>query len=117
LINALGIMPDTEECSFCQKKFNKLDLSLLDIQNGGFVCIDCASKRDEFLSDNRMLSEEYQRGREQRNLLGSFSRKAYKEYSDLDEVNRGNVVVSFNYLNYQFGFTESDYKTWKLVFE
>lgn len=114
---ALGVMPDTESCSFCQKTFKLEDLSLLDFQNGGFNCLDCTSKMDEYLSENRVLSEEYQRGREQRRLMSSFARTPYKEFQALDKVNRGNVVVSFNYLNYQFGFTEVDYKTWKLLFE
>lgn len=117
LIIHLGIIPHLEQCLYCDLVFEEQDLCLLDRQNGGFVCVDCASKRDEFLSDNRQLREEYQTGKNQRLIFKTFGRVSYKSYESLPEISRGIAVVSFNYFNYQYGFTEADFKTWKLLFD
>lgn len=117
IIHHLGIAPDYSECLFCQKTFDDSDLCLLDISNGGFGCLECTSKMDEFLSENRQLAQEYQVGRKFKHTFKKFSLEPYKSYEKLQDINQGVVRASFNYLNYQFGFTEADYRTWKLLFE
>ena len=117
IINHLGIAPNTSECQFCQEQFKEDDLCLLDIGNGGFSCIDCTSKMDEYLTGNRQLTEEYQAGRRFKQAFRKFSSESYKNYQELSETEVGLVRVSFRYINYQFGFSDKDYRTWKLLFE
>lgn len=117
LIHHLGIAPNYEECQFCQKVFSEDDLCLLDIANGGFSCLECTSKMDEYLSDNRLLSEEYQAGRRFKRAFQKFSLEPYKNYQDFPSTSTGLVRASFHFLNYQFGFSEADYRTWKLLFD
>ncbi len=117
LIHHLGIAPNYEECQFCQKILGEDELCLLDISNGGFSCLECTSKMDEYLSDNRQLSEEYQAGRRYKQAFQKFSLEPYKNYLNFPSTSVGLVRISFNFLNYQFGFAEGDYRTWKLLFE
>lgn len=110
----LGITLDVENCLFCGEDL-KASMVLFDPQNGGFVCHDCSSKRDEFLSDNKLLREEYQSSTELRKLFESIYRLPYKEFQKAPEVSQGLTVAQFNYINLQFGFNKDQFKTWGMI--
>ncbi len=110
-----GIMVDTTNCLFCQKDMKQNELCLFDAKNGGFVCHDCASNKDHFLSDNQLLREEYQNSVKLRGSLSFVYRLPYKEYFKLPEITRGLTAAEFNYINYQYGFMQESFKTWSLL--
>lgn len=113
LIFHLGIMPDTENCLFCQTDLKKFPFCLLDSANGGFSCPDCVSQRDEFLSDNKVLMEEFKSSTHLKRSFDILTNTKFKDYGRIVEYERSLSVASFNYINYQFGFADSDFKTWK----
>ena len=85
--------------------------------DGGFSCMDCTSKKDEFLSENKDLLNEYQSSKALRMKLSDCLQMAYKDISHLNDIERGMVQALFNYINFQFGFTKDQFKTWKMVGE
>lgn len=111
----LGILPTLDECVLCDTKFKEFELCLFDAQSGGFVCTDCTSQKDEFLSDNKSLLAENQHSQQMRRLLTMIKNIQYKNYKDIGEVMAGANIGLFNYINYQFGFDQGDFKSWKLL--
>ena len=110
----LGVPIDTEACLFCAKELNA-SLCMFDPQNGGFSCHECSSKRDEFLSENKLLRQEYQSSTELKKLIELTYSLPYKDYSLLKQVGQGVTIAQFNYLNLQFGFTKENFKTWSMI--
>ncbi len=111
----LGITPSTDLCVFCDSHLAQENMCLFDHQNGGFVCLDCNSKRDEFLSDNNALLQEYQSGHVLREALRNVVLRPYKEYALINKIARGSVEAKFNFINYQFGFSADQVRSWKLI--
>ncbi len=111
----LGIAPDTNHCIFCDNAFKQDELCLFDPQNGGFACTECCSKRDEFLSDNKNLLQEYQSSQNFRMMLKVVHSRPYKEYQSITGITHGLTAGAFNFINYQFGITADKVKSWKMV--
>ena len=111
----LGVTPDIENCIFCEKVFSTTELCLFDPRNGGFSCMDCASKKDEYLSENKNLREEYQSSITLRNKMKQVFQMNYKEYGQLKDIGQGLAAAEFNYINYQFGFSKDQIKSWAMV--
>lgn len=110
----LGITVDVELCMYC---FESLDnkLCLFGPGSGGFACMECSSKRDEFLSENKLLLEEYQSSTNLKKILGICYRLPYKDYEKMPEVAQGLTISQFQYINLQFGFTKEQFKSWNLI--
>ena len=113
----LGVVPHISNCLYCDIELKKSDMVLFDHQDGGFSCMDCTSKKDEFLSENKDLLNEYQSSKALRMKLSDCLQMAYKDISYLNDIEKGMVQALFNYINFQFGFTKDQFKTWKIVGE
>lgn len=111
----LGIGQDVEHCIFCEKNFVDQEVCLFNHQDGGFSCLDCSSKRDEYLSDNKLLREEYLSSQELRISLKKVYQLPYKSYGELSGITQGLASAEFNFINYQFGFTKDQIKSWEMV--
>jgi DNA repair protein RecO len=111
----MGITQDVETCLYCKKEFNLTELCLFDPQNGGFSCIECSSQKDEFLTDNKILREEYQSSQQMRLALKKVYQIPYKSYGEIPEITQGLASAEFNYINYQFGFTKDQIKSWQMI--
>lgn len=110
----LGVSLDIENCLFCGINLSEVML-MFDPQNGGFVCYNCCSKRDEFLSDNKVLREEYQSSTRLRNLFEQAYHLPYKDFQKISKVSQGLTEAQFNYINLQFGFTRDQFKSWGMI--
>ena len=110
----MGITINVHHCLFCAQLL-KDDLCLFDPPNGGFVCMECASKRDEFLSDNKLLREEYQSSTHLKKIFELSYKLPYKQYEKLPQVEQGLTISQFNYINLQFGFSKDPFKSWGLI--
>lgn len=115
LILELGVLPDTDHCIFCDIEFDSSTMALFVPTEGGFSCLNCNTKRDEFLSDNQALKNSYQSDRALRLLMKKALGTSYKNYYELEGVKFSQAESEFNYLNYQFGFAEKNFKTWKML--
>lgn len=111
----LGILPDTDHCLFCEKEFDTNSMSLFIPAEGGFSCLDCNSNRDEFLSENRVLRTNYQVDRDLRLGFKKALSLNFKDYIELEPMNFTAAQSQFMHINYQFGFDEKSFKTWKLI--
>lgn len=111
----LGILPDTDHCFFCDKEFEANSMNLFIPAEGGFSCLECNSNRDEFLSDNKVLQVSYQVDRDLRLGLKKALSIKFQNYMDLGPMNFNVVLSQFQHINYQFGFEEKSFKTWKLI--
>lgn len=111
----LGVNPDTENCLYCHNELKRNEFCLFVIHEGGFSCHECQTQKDEFLSENTGLRQEFQNSTLYRELLKKAFRLNYKSYQELDEVDRTYNLMSFNYLNFQFEFKADQYKTWKML--
>ncbi len=111
----MGIVPGIENCLYCDKLFKDNDMCIFDHQDGGFSCMDCASQKDEFLSENKQLLEEYQSSQKLRLVLKRIFKLPFKEFSTLEQLPLGMGHALFNYINYQFGFSKDNFKTWGMV--
>lgn len=110
----LGITVDVDNCMYCSEDLQD-NLCLFDPSNGGFSCMECSSKRDEFLSDNKLLLEEYQSSTKLKKTLSLCYKLPYKEYEKMPCVTQGLTISQFNYINLQFGFTKEQFKSWSLI--
>lgn len=110
----LGISIDIDLCMFCAVELKK-NLCLFDPQNGGFICRDCASKSDEFLSEDNLLRLEYQSSTKLRDVLSKVYRIPYKQYCEIPNLPQGLTVAQFNYINLQFGFTKESFRSWGMI--
>lgn len=110
----LGITPDTESCLFCGVGLQE-NMCLFTPQDGGFACSDCSSSKDVFLSENRLLLEEYQSSNTLRQSLELSFRMPYKEFEKIKNLPPGLVFALFQYINYQFGFSTDQFKSWEMV--
>ena len=111
----LGITPDIDHCLYCQKELLNKDMCLFLSHEGGFSCHECQTQKDEFLSDNRLLLEEFQMSGIYRSMLKLGFNLAFKDYSELGKIDQNLASMSFNYINYQFEFKADQFKTWKLL--
>lgn len=111
----IGIAPDLEHCLFCEKVFHEKELCLFDPQDGGYSCMECGSKKDEYLSENKMLREEYQSSQGLRILMKKVFKMPYKEYRKVSEIPSGLTIAEFNYINFQFGFSRDQFKSWQMI--
>jgi DNA repair protein RecO len=111
----LGITPDINNCLYCGGELSDNGLCLFDPKDGGFACMDCTSKKDEYLSDNKFLQEEYVGSLKLKNNLKRVFQIPYKEYQTLNEITQGQAIAKFNYINFQFGFTKDQLKSWALI--
>lgn len=111
----LGVLPDTDHCLFCEKELTQNDMTLFVPTEGGFSCLSCNSNRDEFLSDNKALQNNYESDRNLRLGMKKALSISYKDYADLEDMNFSTVESQYRYLNYQFGFAENNFKTWKML--
>jgi len=82
---------------------------------GGFSCHECQTQKDEFLSDNRLLLEEFQMSSVYRGMLKLGFTLPFKDYIKLEKIDRDLASMSFNYINFQFEFKSDQFKTWKLL--
>jgi len=115
LIIQLGITPDIDHCLYCAKELKRNEMCLFLPHEGGFSCHECQTQKDEFLSDNRLLLEEFNHsGLYRENLKNGFL-IPYKEYQKLPVIDQSLVSLSFHYLNYQFELKSDQFKTWKLL--
>ena len=110
----LGITLDVEHCLFCGEALNS-EMCLFDPQNGGFSCHDCSSKKDEFLSNNKLLLSEYQSSTMLKNLFEQIYKMPYKNYPTLPDIAQGLTIAQFNYINLQFGFSKEQFKSWSMI--
>lgn len=115
LIFQLGITPDTDHCLYCHKELKLKELCLLVGHEGGFSCHECQTQKDEFLSDNKHLLDEFKLSGEYRQQLKKTFSMQFKDYSELKNISHELAAMSFHYLNYQFGFKADQFKTWKLL--
>lgn len=115
LIIELGITPNIENCRYCEKKLTESEFCLFSPVEGGFSCHDCNSKQDEFLSDNANLKSEYMSSVKLRKGLSYVFNMHYKDYESLEQMTHGLTAAQFNYINYQFEFNVSGFKTWPLL--
>lgn len=111
----LGILPDTDHCLFCEKDLESTDLALFIPTEGGFSCHACNSNRDEFLSENKVLQANYSVDQSFRLGLKKALSIAFKEYRELKQMDYASGHALFKYLNYQFGFEERNFKTWRML--
>ena len=110
-----GINPELENCSLCGVEYKADDLCSFNYQEGGFICSNCLSQRDEFLSDNRVMFEDMKSANQLRVLIGKALQIPFKSYAELGELDHGKVASLFNYLNFQYGFSADKVKTWAMV--
>lgn len=111
----LGVNPDINDCLYCGTPLKENELCLFDPQDGGFSCTECTSKKDEFLTDNKLLLEEYKSSAKLRLKLMEVYKMPYKEYSKLSEITQGLTIAEFNYINLQFGFSKDSIKSWGMI--
>lgn len=111
----LGVNPDTENCLYCHEELKKNEFCLFVTHEGGFSCHECQTQKDEFLSDNMQLKEEFQNSTVYREQLKKAFSLTFKNYFDLEQINRTLNTMSFHYLNFQFEFKTDQYKTWKML--
>lgn len=111
----LGITPNVDECLYCANSLKENELCMFDPRDGGFSCMDCTSKKDEYLSDNKLLKQEYMGSLKLRKSIKKAYELPYKDYSRLVEITQGLTIAQFNYINHQFGFTKDQFKSWALI--
>jgi DNA repair protein RecO len=111
----LGITPDINNCLYCGVPLSDTGLCLFDPKDGGFACMDCTSKKDEYISDNKLLREEYVGSLKLKNSLKQVYQIPYKDYQSLGSITQGQAIAKFNYINFQFGFTKDQIKSWALI--
>ena len=111
----LGVVPGVDHCLYCDCEL-KNDLVYFDVQDGGFSCLDCSSKKDEFLSENKNLLSEYQSSLRLKQKLKAIFKLNYSlENIESLDVDMGMCHAMFNYINYQFGFSKDQFRTWSEV--
>lgn len=115
LILELGILPDTDHCLFCEKDLETGDLALFVPTEGGFSCHSCNANRDEFLSENRVLQANYKTDQGFRLGMKKALSISFKEYPELKPMDFTAAHALFKYINYQFGFEERNFKTWRML--
>lgn len=108
----LGITGDVGNCVFCHSVFSKNEMCLFDSLEGGFSCVECGSRRGEFLSENQSLIQDYQTSRKLRESLRAVYQTPYKSYISIEGVSRTQVRGIFNYINYHFGLSQEQIKSW-----
>ena len=111
----LGIVPAVDHCIFCDHLLSETELCLFDPHNGGFSCVECASQRNEFLSENHQLRQDYQNSQRLRSKMKQVFIRPYKEYGELQGIENGQNIAEFNFINYQFGFRPDNFRSWKLL--
>jgi len=114
LASRIGVLPELEECLFCKMDLDK-SMCVFDHKDGGFICHDCYSQRDEFLSENKVLLEEFNASKALREKLKLSLTLPYEKYPVLHDITMGQNTGLFNYINYQFSIEAKDVKTWGMV--
>lgn len=116
IMHALGVHPDIDACLFCAKDLEADEFVRFDHLNGGFSCHDCASKTDEFISDNRFLLEELNAAKKLRSLLGQLRSLQTKNYLEVNDVSKNNNLALINFINAHYHFTQEQFKSWGMIF-
>jgi len=115
LIINLGVQPNTEACLFCEKELSDKEICLFDSQNGGFSCVECSSQRDVYLSENKLLQEEFVSSLSLKTNFKKTFTTNFKDYDQVINIDQGIIEAIYAYLNYQFGFNKENFKTWKMI--
>ncbi len=111
----LGILPDYNNCQFCQIDLDDIDLIKFDPQNGGFTCRECLLREDESIHQNKALFNELKSSVEFKEALKLVMHIKFSEYDKLQSISRGQTEALFKYFCYQFNFQPSDFKTWAVL--
>lgn len=114
LASRIGVLPELETCLFCASDLDK-SMCIFDLKDGGFICHDCYSQRDEFLSEDKALLEEFQSSKLLREKLKLSLTLPYEKYLILHDITPGQNLGLFNYINYQFSIDNKDVRTWGVV--
>lgn len=110
----LGVSIDTEYCLFCNSQLDD-HMVLFDPVNGGFACRECSSQKDQFLSDHKLLLNEYQNSTKLKEKLTLSVKSKYKKYDCLKEVDQSLTIALFQYINTQFELSKDSFKTWQMI--
>lgn len=115
LTNELGILPDLNNCLYCQTELDKAELMRFEPQNGGFTCSDCLVQGDKGISGDKKLFEDLKASKEFRKLIVSVLSLKFSEVTSVENASRASCDALFNYFCYQFSYQKSDFKAWNML--
>jgi DNA repair protein RecO len=111
----LGILPNYNNCQFCNIDLDKVDLMQFDPQNGGFTCKECLLREDQSIQEGKSLFNELKSSSELRVAIKFVMHLKFSEYNKLMTISRAQTSALFNYFCYQFNFQPSHFKTWSVI--
>ncbi|MCT4642088.1 MAG: DNA repair protein RecO [Bacteriovoracaceae bacterium] len=115
LLYEMGSLPHYDYCISCEQDLKKFDLAKFEPQDGGFICIDCLTQKDQFLSGNLELINELKINHNISTHLELFLKSKIAQINDLSQIDGLENKILFNYLCYQIGFNEGQFKTWEMI--
>lgn len=115
LFGQVGIIPDTEHCAYCHTDIKKVG-AVFETGQGGFACVDCLSKKGEYLAGNDLMIRQIQDSSNIKNMILAVSSLAYKDYQRIENSSWEMNSMLFNHLCYQFHFGPSDFKSKSTLF-
>jgi len=111
----LGILPDYNNCQFCNIDLDKIDLIQFEPQNGGFTCRECLLREDQSIHNSKALFYELKSSTELREAMKFVMHLKFSEYYKLNSITRAQTQAVFNYFCYQFNFQPNNFKTWAVI--
>ena len=115
LTHELGILPNLDDCLYCQKDLSEFDLMKFEPQNGGFTCRECLLQADQSIADNKNLFNDLKASHDFRKTFKYALSLKYTEITNIEDATRGSCDALLNYFCYQFSYQKTDFKSWTLL--
>lgn len=115
LLQELGTLPNLNTCGHCEIDLNKVHMAKFSAHDGHFTCLDCLQAKDETISGNLAYINDLKLNIKLRNNILDYLKVQIKEISSLDKVDVFENELLFNYLCYQFSFSQKNFKTWDMI--
>ncbi len=106
LLGEQGVFPQRENCCLCDLELTTQNVSLLNLEHGGFTCQNCSPGR----GDTAMTRELWY-------VLGPIGSEKYPELVPLKIENKGVSRQLMDYFFYQFQMNQGSFKSLSMVFQ
>lgn len=103
----LGVAPDLARCAHCFQELENFPLIRFEPNNGGFSCSECSSSLNQVENESAQTL---------RVLSLKILETSYRDWTDVDRVERGPCEAIFNFLCYQFQWQPSQFISYQMIF-
>ena len=109
LIYHLGVVPELENCSHCERELNTSERFIFEAHQGGFTCDHCLPQ------DFKLALSDWERAKKVRFSFHDIANLSYKDYRQVKFYEKEMSKDLLNYLFYHFQLQASNFRSISLL--